>query len=103
MFYKKQKPKIIQYKNYKNFNEKIVRAEMEKESAKNDLNNAELAEFPIKFLSVLNKHTPVKHKCILVNNSTYMTKCLKARTHCEISLSDHFMKHSLMHISIHLI
>ena len=103
MFYKKQKPKIIQYKNYKTFNEKIFRTELEKESAKNDLNNAELAEFPIKFLSVLNKHIPVKHKYIRVNNSTYMTKSLKARTHCEISLSDHFMKHSLMHISIHLI
>ena len=50
MFYKKQKPKIIQYKNYKTFNEKIFRTELEKESAKNDLNNAELAEFPIKIL-----------------------------------------------------
>ena len=50
MFYKKQKPKIIQYKNYKTFNEKIFRTELEKESVKTDLNNAELAEFPIKFL-----------------------------------------------------
>ena len=28
---------------------------------------------------------------------------LKARIHCEIFLSDYFMKHSLMHISLHLI
>ena len=30
-------------------------------------------------------------------------KNLKARIHCEIFLSDYFMKHSLMHISLHII
>ena len=62
MFYKKQKPKIIQYRNYKTFNDKLFRIELYKELAKIDLNNAELAEFHNEFLSVLNKYAPVKYK-----------------------------------------
>ena len=52
MFYKTQEPKIIQHRNYKTFNEQLFRIELDKELAKIDLNNAELAEFHNKFLSV---------------------------------------------------
>ena len=55
MFYKRQKPKILLYRNYKTFNEQLFRIELDKELAKIDLNNAELAEFHDEFLSVLNK------------------------------------------------
>ena len=64
MFYKRQKLKIIQYRNYKAFNEQLLTHELDKELAKVDLNNAELAEFHKDFLSVLNKHAPVKYKYI---------------------------------------
>ena len=37
--------KIIQYRNYKTFNEQLFRIELKKELAKVDLNNAELAKF----------------------------------------------------------
>ena len=33
--------------------------------------------------------------------SLFETVLHKARLHCEIFLSDYFMKHSLMHISLH--
>ena len=52
MFYKTQEPKIIQHRNYKTFNEQLFRIELDKELAKIDLNNVELAEFHNKFLSV---------------------------------------------------
>ena len=61
MFYKKQKPKIIQCRNYKTFNEQLFRIEPDKELAKIYLNNAELAQFRIEFSSMLNKHAPIKH------------------------------------------
>ena len=77
MFYKKQKPKVIQYRNHKPFNEQLFRIELDKELAKIDLNNAELAEFHNEFLSVLNKHAPIKYKYIRANNSSYMTKSLR--------------------------
>ena len=74
IFYKKQKPKIIQCRNYKTFNEQLFKIELDKELAKIDLNNAEIAEFHNEFLSVLNKHAPIKYKYIRANNSSYMTK-----------------------------
>ena len=46
------------------------------------------ARFLVSFIK-----TPVLHKISV----------LKARIHCEISLSDYFMKHSLMHTLLHLI
>ena len=77
MFYKKQKPKFIQCRNCKTFNEQLFRIELEKELAKIDLNNAELAELHNEFLSVVNKHAPIKYKYIQANNSSYMTKSLR--------------------------
>ena len=59
VFYKNQKPKIIQYRNDKTFNEQLFRTELDKELAKMDLSNAELAEFYNEFLSGLDKHAPV--------------------------------------------
>ena len=70
MFFEKQKLKIIQYKNYKTFNEQLLGIELGKELAKIDLSNAELAEFYDENLSVLNKHAPVKYKYIRANYSS---------------------------------
>ena len=77
MFYKKKKAKIIQYRNYKTFNEQLFKIELDKDLAKIDLNNAELAEFHNELLSVLNKHAPIKYKYIPPNNSSCMTKSLR--------------------------
>ena len=76
-FYKRQKPTIIQNTNYNTFNEQLFRIELDKELAKIDLNNAELAEFHNEFLSVFNKHNPVKYIHIRANNSSYMTKSIR--------------------------
>ena len=92
MFYKKQKPKIIQYRNYKTFNEQLFRIELDKELAKIDLNNAELAEFHNEFLSVLNKHAPIKYKYIRANNSSYMTKSLRKEIMLRSRLRNKFLK-----------
>ena len=92
MFYKKQKPKIIQYKNYKTFNEQLFRTELDKALAKIDLNNAELAEFHNEFLSVINKHAPIKYKYIRVNSSSYMTKSLRKEIMLRSRLRNKFLK-----------
>ena len=77
MYYKKQNPKIFQYRNYKTFNEESFKNELNRELTLIDLNNAELADFQDIYLSVLNKHAPVKHKYIRANNSNFMTKNLR--------------------------
>ena len=68
MFYKNQKSKIIQYRNYKTFKKQLFRIKMDKEFAKNNLINAELAEFHNEFLSLLKKHAPIKYKYLRANN-----------------------------------
>ena len=92
MFYKKQKPKIIQCRDYKTFNEQLFRIELDKELAKIDLNNIELAEFRNEFLSVLKKHAPIKYKYIRANNSSYMTKSLRKEIMLHSRLRNKFLK-----------
>ena len=62
IFYKKQTPKSIQYRNYKPFNEELFRIELDKELAQIDLNNAELTEFHNEFLPVLNNNVTLLRK-----------------------------------------
>ena len=44
VFYKKQKPKIIEYRSFKNFDNQVFQRELNSELLKIDLNNAELSE-----------------------------------------------------------
>ena len=60
VFYKKQKPKIIQYRSYKNFDNQVFQRELNSELLKIDLNNADLSEFTEIFLSIFDKHAPKK-------------------------------------------
>ena len=76
VFYKKQKPKIIQYRSCKNFDNQVFQRELNSELLKIDLNNAELSEFTENFLSILDKHAPRKQKFIRANNSNFVTKSL---------------------------
>ena len=58
VFYKKQKPKIFQYRSYKNFDNQIFQIELNSELLKIDLNNADPSEFTEIFLSILDKRAP---------------------------------------------
>ena len=44
-YYKKEKPKTIQYRNCKHFHEQSFNFELNNELLKIDINNAELKEF----------------------------------------------------------
>ena len=92
MYCKKQKPKIFQYRNYKMFNEESFKNELNRELTLIDLNNAELADFQDIYLSVLNKHAPVKHKYIRANNSNFMTKNLRKEIMLRSKLRNVYLK-----------
>ena len=59
-FYKKQRPKIIHYRNYKNFENGNFRQDLKKELLKFDVTNAPLSNFNDIVLSVLEKYAPKK-------------------------------------------
>ena len=91
-FYKKQKPKIIHYRNYKTFNANLFKEELNNELLNTDINNAELVEFTSTVLSVLDKHAPIKRKYIRANNSMLMTKELRAAIMQRSKLRQKFLK-----------
>ena len=59
-FYQKQKPKIIHYRNYENFESDNFRQDLKKELLKFDITNAPLSKFNDTVLSVLDEHAPKK-------------------------------------------
>ena len=91
-FYKKQKQKIIHYRNYKNFNANLFKQELNNELLNLDINNAELVEFTNTVLSILDKHAPIKRKYIRANNSIFMTKKLTAAIMQRSKLRQKFSK-----------
>ena len=60
VFYKKQRPKIIQYRKYDNVNNDLFRKEPNNELLNVDLDNAELSKFTGTFMSLLDKHASKK-------------------------------------------
>ena len=92
VFYKKQKPKIIQYRKYDNFNNDLFREELNNELLNVDLNNAELSEFTETFMSLLDKHAPKKQKYIRANNANFMTKSLRKAIMLRSKFRNRFLK-----------
>ena len=78
IFYKKQKPKIIHYRNYKTFDANLFKEELNNELLSIDNYNVDLVEFTNTVLSLLDKHPPIKRKYICANSSAFMTKVLRA-------------------------
>ena len=92
ILYKKQKPKIIYYRNYKTFNANQFKEELNNKFLNIDINNAELVEFTNTVLSVIYKHAPIKIKYIRGNNSAFMTKELRATIMQRSKLRQKFLK-----------
>ena len=76
-FYKKQRPKIVNYRDYKNFENGNFRQDLKKELLKFDVTNAPLSKFNVTVLSVRDNHAPKKMKYIRSNNYNFMTKELR--------------------------
>ena len=87
-FYKKQRPKIIHYRNYKNFEN----GNFGQVLLKFDITNAPLSKFNDTVLSVLDKHAPKKVKYIRSNNCNFMTKELRKAIMNRSKLRNKFLK-----------
>ena len=64
-----------------------------------DNNNPELAVFANTVLSLLYKHAPIKRKFICGNNSTFMTKDLRAGIMLRYKLTQIFYRRELMNLN----
>ena len=71
----KAQPKIIYYRDYKNFDLTLFRSELREELMKNKSQG--YFHFEVTFLRVLEKHAPMKQKVLRANDKPYMTKVLR--------------------------
>ena len=71
----KDRPKIVQYRDYKKFTENSFRIELKEILQKQII--SDYNTFERIFLEVLNKHAPPKKKVLRANHKPYMTKTLR--------------------------
>ena len=71
----KAPPKVITYRDYKNFILEDFRKELREKIRETPNLNYNL--FETNFLDVLEKHAPTKKKTVRQNNKPYMTKTLR--------------------------
>ena len=66
--FQKHPPKIVNYRNYKNFNNEMFRNDLLQELRKVDFPNVECCDFEGKLLFTLNRHAPPKKRYLRANN-----------------------------------
>ena len=66
-YFPKPKPKIVNYRDYRNFRNDEFRAELDNEILKHDINNIEYQHFLNIFIEILNEHAPMKIKYLRAN------------------------------------
>ena len=74
MFYTKLKPKIIKYRDYKDFNKTTFRMDLLKELYLSNLQNRDFDRFKFIVNSLLESHAPMKEKYVRRNQAPFMNK-----------------------------
>ena len=74
MFYQKQEAKVIQYRDYKNFDNETFRNEILHELTCTNVGDYD--SFDELITRIFNKHAPIKHKYVRANQGPYMNKIL---------------------------
>ena len=86
VFYKKQRPKIVRYRNYRNFGNELfideVKNSIEQEYCQNQ--SLEFGYFKKKVDNILQKHAPLKKRCVRANQALFIDK----------NINKHIMKRS---------
>ena len=75
-YFPKPKPKIVNYRDYRNFRNDEFRAELDNKILKRDINNIEYQHFLNIFIEILNEHAPMKIEYLSANQVNFMTKGL---------------------------
>ena len=88
----KQKPRVVIHRQYKNFRNDYFRIELENALLKYDINNIDYDSFIKTFLTVLDKHAPVKKKYLRANHANFVTKQLRKAIMKRSKLRNDFLK-----------
>ena len=74
---KKKTPKIVSYRDYKNFSEEYFFSELNSALYRYDIDCIEYDVFDNIYMELLNIHAPIKLKYVRANNGPFMTKELR--------------------------
>ena len=88
----KQKPRAVIHRQYKNFRNDYFRIELENALLKYDINNIDYDNFIKTFLTVLDKHAPIKKKYLRANHANFVTKQLRKAIMKRSKLRNDFLK-----------
>ena len=89
----KAKPKVIQYRDYKNFVPKVFGFELKKKLQNQVVED--YAKFEEIFLESLEKHAPLKKKILRANEKPYMTKTLRKAIMRRSALQNRYYRDKL--------
>ena len=88
----KQTPKILNYRNYKNFNNEKFRNNLLQELSKIGFSDISCEHFERTFLNVLNIHAPIKKRYVRANISPFMSKSIHKAIMVRSKLRNKFLK-----------
>ena len=92
MFYTKLKPKIIKYRDYKDFNKTTFRMDLLKELYLSNLQNRDFDRFKFIVNSLLESHAPMKEKYVRRNQAPFMNKSVRKAIMVRTKLLNKFRK-----------
>ena len=95
-YFKKKPPKIISYRNYKNFSQLNFRTEIDRYFSVCDILKMSHDQFVSIFMDIFNRHAPLKFKYIRANDNPFMTKQLRKAIMLRSKLHNNFYKDRTM-------
>ena len=73
----KQGPTVINYRNYKKYNDNVFKSDLKQELQKIDPSGLNYSSFETAFDRVLDKHAPIKKRYVRANDNPFMTRALR--------------------------
>ena len=76
----KQGPTVINYRNYKKYDENVSKSDLRQELQKIDPSDLNYSSFETAFDRILDQHAPIKKKYVRANDKPFMTRALRKAT-----------------------
>ena len=92
MSFRKKTPKVIKYRNYKQYSEINFRNELKYCLNGVDLNQISNDDYVFLFMEIFNKHAPLKSKYIRANDGPFMTRELRKEHMKRSRLRNKYLK-----------
>ena len=92
MLYAKQKPSIIKYRDYKNFNNITFRMDLLKQLSLSELKKGDFDKFKFIVNNLFESHAPMKEKYVRRNEAPFMNKSVRKAIMVRTQLLNKFRK-----------